>query len=623
LTTIAKLQKLMKLLFKKSILFSCAFLVSGSLFKIQACAQITMFRNVPDHNYSVKSKTALPFSEAVWKFNASGPVRSTVATSNNAVFFGGSAGIYYSLNKFTGKVNWSFNAGSAINSSAALNNSNIFFSDNKQVLYSLDATTGKVNWKTGLGRSKIYEWAFDYYYSSPTIAHGRLFIGSKDGYVYCINESTGQINWKFKTGGIVRSSPAVAGNTVYAGDTDGSLFAIDSHNGKEIWHFFTTGHSLKNEDFGFDRRAIIASPVIAGNNVVVGSRDGFLYSVNKNTGKEIWRVNHNVSWVISSVAIKDNIVVTGTSDGRFVQAVNLYNGKQIWKYNTPSIIWSSPVIDGNRVYIGSHEGLLYCLDLKTGIKISSFQADGIIFSSPVISGEFLYFGCDDGYVYALKPGGFYHLAPLVAKRYVFWEPGNHYYKYGTDIRIKQYLTENGYIVLDKEKLIAVLQKTDSAMNSVIVFATNFFEPEITNGANHSLLRNYLNKGGKVVVTGINPVLYQLDPKEKSLSLRSYTYADSVLSVKYGPDDLRSYKGNYPAFSTKDGNEWGLASFWAAPLSLPVNQVDIVLGMDENGLASAWVKKFNPAKGSGFVQVWIMENTINFSSLTRVAEYGLK
>jgi hypothetical protein len=52
-------------------------------------------------------------------------------------------------------------------------------------------------------------------------------------------------------------------------------------------------------------------------------------------------------------------------------------------------------------------------------------------------------------------------------------------------------------------------------------------------------------------------------------------------------------------------------------------VDIVLGKDENGLASAWVKKYNPAPGSGFVQIWITDNIIDVSCVAKVAEYGLK
>ncbi len=608
---------------KKLFYCSCTCLFFISCFPKQACTQPTMFRGSPDHNYTVNAKAATAFDELAWKFDAAAPLRSTVAASNSAVFFGSSKGLFYSLNKLTGKVNWVFNAGNAINSSAALHNGNVFFSDNGQTLYSLNAGTGKVNYKTALGQSKSYEWAFDYYYSSPAVVNDQIFVGSKDGCVYDVNENTGQVRWKFKTGGIVRSSPAVAGGVLYAGDTDGSLFAIDTHNGKQLWRFSTVGHGLKSENYGYDRRAIIASPVVTGDKVIVGGRDGFLYAVDKTTGKELWRMNHEISWVISTVAIKGDMVVTGTSDGHFVQAINLATGKQIWKYHTSSTVWSSPVIDGDKVYVGSQEGVLYCIDLKTGSKINAFQAGDIIFSSPVIAGSLLYFGCDDGYLYALKPGAANYKSPQTAKKYDFWDPAIQYFRYGTDIKIKQYLSQNGYTVLDKEKLLAFFKKNDSSANTVIVFATNFFPPDITSGADHSLLRDYLKSGGKVVVTNINPVLFKSNPKDGSLSLRSYYFADSVLSIKYGPDDLRSYKGSQPAFPTKSGMDWGLHGFWTAPLSLPANQVDIVLGKDENGLASAWVKKFNPAPGSGFVQIWINEHNADLAGIVRVAEYGLR
>ena len=126
-----------------------------------------------------------------------------------------------------------------------------------------------------------------------------------------------------------------------------------------------------------------------------------------------------------------------------------------------------------------------------------------------------------------------------------------------------------------------------------------------------------------MVAWINPVLLKVDPKDKSIGLRNYTYADSVLSIKYGPDDVRAYKGDQPAFPTPEGTKWGLTASWAAPLCVAVNQVDVVLGKDENGLASAWVKKFSKAPGSGFVQVWVKQNTTDLNWLVRVAEFGLK
>lgn len=583
----------------------------------------SMFRGTPDHSNHYNSGIKGFFNETSWKFYADAPVRSTVAVVNNSIYFGSSKGIFYCLNKNTGKAKWIFKPGYAINSSAAYHNSNVFFSDNQQSLYSLSSSSGKMNWKASLGTSKSYPWAFDYFYSSPTIVDGHILIGSKDGCVYNIDELTGRITWKFKTEGIVRSTPAIANDIVYVGDTEGNLFAIDLKNGVQKWRFEIEGHNLQNEKFGFDRRAIIAAPVIAGNKVIVGGRDGFLYAVDKITGKQVWRIDHEVSWVISAVAVKDNYVVTGTSDGHFVQAVDLNTGKELWKYHSINAVWSSPIIDGDKVYIGSHEGVLYCLDLKTGEKISGFQTGGIIFSSPVISGSLLYFGSDDGFLYALRSNGSNITSPRQAHKYVFWDADIHSGSDGNDVKMKKYLVVNGYKVLNRKELTAEINKTSAAPNSVIVFATNFFPGEITKGEARSSLRNYLGNGGKIVVMGNNPLILKLDSDGRSLVIRNFLYADSVLGIKYGPDDLRSYKGNQPAFPTKIGKEWGLQKFWASPLSIDPKQVDIVLGMDENGLASAWVKKYNPAAGSGFVQIWADASNPDLSFITRVAEYGLK
>ena len=597
------------------------FLLSLLSFSFYANAQ-SMFRGKADHASFIKSNNANLFGEEDWRFDAKAAVRSTAVCSGNAIFFGASSGIFYSLDKQTGNILWQYNTGHAINSSPALYNINIFFSDNKQTLYSLNAKTGKLNWKFDFDKSLDYEWAFDYYYSSPTISGQSLLIGGKDGNVYNINALTGKVIWKFKAGTIVRSTPSIADNKVYFGDVNGTVYAIQLSNGKELWRFAIEGNKLNNEDFGFDRRAIIASPVITKDKVVVGGRDGFLYGIDKNSGKEIWRMDHEVSWVISSVAVKDSFVITGTSDGRFVQAVNLNTGKQIWKYRTPSIVWSSPVIENDKVYVGSHAEVLYCLDLYTGKKINGFQASGVIFSSPVICNDQLFFGTDKGYVYCLKRSLYKYTTPENLKKFVFWEPNTSiYFNNGTDIRIRDYLRINGYKLLNSKTLAEWFTK-DSALNSVIVFASNYFPKSITDAYQKSLLRNYLDKGGKVVVLGINPLIFQTDTATKAITGRNFLFPDSIINVNYGYKDLRAMKGTQPAFPTNEGIKWGLRRSWVALLSLPLNKVDIVLGTDENGLASAWVKKFHQSKGSGFVQLWVDANGVeDMSFITRVAEYG--
>jgi outer membrane protein assembly factor BamB len=593
-------------------------------FAFMACSQLKpiMFRGTPEHTGSVTSKNNFVLGNESWRFNADAPIRSTAICNNNLVFFGSSKGIFYALDKSTGNIKWQFNSGFAINSSPALHNGNVFFSDNKQTLYALNQSTGKIKWKLDFDKSLNYDWGFDYYYSSPTIVDNKILIGIKDGFVYNINEDDGKTIWKFKTEGIVRSTPAVKDKLVFFGDTEGILYAVDFKSGKEIWRFKSVGNSLENEDFGFDRRSIISSPTIADNKVIFGCRDGFFYAVSMANGKELWHVDHKVSWVISSIAVKDTIAVTGTSDGRFVQAVSTNTGKELWKFKTLSIVWSSPVIYNNQVYIGSQEGVLYCLDLTTGKKVNSFQGSGKIFTSPVISDSLLLFGTDKGYLFALHPSKYTFPSVSNIKRYVFWQQdADPYFHYGNNEKIRIYLNANHYETIDAKKLLQLLLQTDSAKSSVIVFAENLFPKEIYNGYNKCALRTYLNAGGRIVVTGINPLIYRFD-STGDLEGFNFLMADSVLGIHYGANDLRSMGGVQPAFATDVGERWGLQNSFTSFLPLNENQVDVALGKDENGKVAAWLKRFSNIKTSGFIQLWIDPDFVDdMSSIIRVAEYG--
>ncbi len=583
-----------------------------------------MFRGNASHQNTLVTKDKRIFGELGWQFDAGAPIRSTAVCGGSSIYFGTAKGVFYALDKTNGQVNWEFNTGHAIHSSPAYNNDKVYFADNQQTLYCLHANTGKTIWKTALGANLKYAWNFDYYYSSPTIAGNNLLIGGKDGFVYNFDASTGKLNWKHQVSGIVRSSPAVENGVLYVGNTDGILYALSMADGKEIWQFKTMGNGLKNEEFGFDRRAIISSPMIADGKIIFGCRDGILYAINISDGKEAWRMDHQVSWVISSVSVKDSMVVTGTSDGRFVQAVSLHTGKQIWKYRTVSIVWSSPIICNNTIYIGSQEGVLYAFDLYTGKKLNSFQASGKIFSSPIIEDGLLYFGTDNGRMYALKPATHLYPSKTGLTKMVYWENGfNSFLKYGTDIKLKEYLNENGYQTIGSEKLAYWLANKDSAVNSVVVMASSYFPDAVINANEKSLLRSYLNNGGKLVMTGINPLVYILDSTTKSPIGFNIPKSDSVLGINYGPNDTRGFGGLQPASPTSDGEAWGLRKSWTSFLPLPTDKVDIVLGKNEEGNASAWVKRYNPAKGSGLVQIWVDEDGVDdISFVMKVAEYGL-
>jgi outer membrane protein assembly factor BamB len=75
----------------------------------------------------------------------------------------------------------------------------------------------------------------------------------------------------------------------------------------------------------------MSSPAVSTGTVYIGARDGFLYALRADSGKLVWKFDHEISWVISSPAVQDSMVYAGTSDGLFVQAVDTRTGLERWR----------------------------------------------------------------------------------------------------------------------------------------------------------------------------------------------------------------------------------------------------------------------------------------------------
>ncbi|MBL7744244.1 MAG: PQQ-binding-like beta-propeller repeat protein [Chitinophagaceae bacterium] len=588
----------------------------------QVTSKSKMFRDNPVHSSFVSTNADLVYDSKAWRFDAGSPVRSTPLINDNTVYFGTAAGVFFALDKRTSQVKWKYNTGNAIHSSAASQDGKTYFSDNGQTLYCLKESNGQLLWKVKLGEKAAYSWRYDYYYSSPVLYDNTLLIGSDDGCLYALNPKTGKQLWKFKSKGIIRSTAAVYKNAVLFGDTEASLYAVDIKNGKELWQYRINGDTMHNEDYGFDRRAITSSPVIVGNKAVFGARDGFLYCINADNGKGLWKMDHYVSWVISTVAVKDSFVVTGTSDGRFVQAVHLETGKEIWKFRTPLAVWSSPLIIDDKVYAGTFDGQLYCIDLKTGKRISQFKVNGKILSSPVWDDGLLYFGADDGYLYALSGHSDKRQFKDKVDQYVYYETGvNVYYKANSDLVIRNYLRGNGYKLISSDSLAYFMSK-ESANPSVFVFATSYFPSSVIDNGKSSIMRKYLDRGGKIVMTGINPIVYQVDEKSKQPFAFRPSAADTILDLDYGKGDTRTFMGDLPCFPAENGKQLGLPDFWSTSLFIQGKSVDVVLGKNENGDVSAFAKNY--PNGGQFIQLWMdADRPDRLDAIIKAAEWKIE
>ena len=131
------------------------------------------------------------------------------------------------------------------------------------------------------------------------------------------------------------------------------------------------------------------------------NRKGYSTSEAPNTSSIVW--SHESCWVDSSPAVVDGKVYIGSND-RNVYCLNASTGAYIWNYTTAAVMlaWGSPAVVDGKVYIGSEDDRnVYCLDASTGAYIWSYNTSAEVDGSPAVVDGNVYIGSWDGNVYCL------------------------------------------------------------------------------------------------------------------------------------------------------------------------------------------------------------------------------
>jgi hypothetical protein len=216
-----------------------------------------------------------------------------------------------------------------------------------------------------------------------------------------------------------------------------------------------------------------------------------------------------------------------------------------------------------------------------------------------VSGDLVFFGSADGGIYALR------VSPTPVERVVFFD--STYIKSASvpdaDL-LRRYFVNRGYRVLDEAALGEFLQaRTADRKPSVLVFAIDHLPPPAldTVSFERSAVRQYLDAGGKVVWPGIPPALFPRDPKTGNaggLDALRWDHATKLLGVPHDEAmfDQRGVR------ATAAGKQRGLPNRWRTGWGIAPDKSITVLGLDEFGLAAAWVRRYGGPEGTGFVRV---------------------
>jgi outer membrane protein assembly factor BamB len=281
----------------------------------------------------------------------------------------------------------------------------------------LDAKTGKLLWETPIIGESTYP---GYYYQ------GKFYAGTAAGLMYCFDPDTGDVLWTFSAGGLAEYAGwGGAGNgLIYHCFSDSYLYALDPETGSVVWKYKEPGSGLY-----YPEGLAVADGKVYCQTGQASFRDWDTGEYGKDvftcldgkTGAVIWRLDEHIASTTSQF-----IIAYGNLYGRYAtgeltaigsstswsqfhnDAARTGQGSSgptnlelAWEFDTDGAITSSPCAENGKVYFGSMDKNVYCLNATSGDSVWTFSTGQRIYSSPAVTNGKVYTGPDDGYVYCL------------------------------------------------------------------------------------------------------------------------------------------------------------------------------------------------------------------------------
>jgi eukaryotic-like serine/threonine-protein kinase len=287
----------------------------------------------------------------------------------------------------------------------------------------------------------------------PLLADGTIYVGDFKGTLYAIKASDGSIRWQFQGTDQIYSAPAARGEALYFTSRNG-LTALSRRDGSVLWTCGLVGKTTE------------CSPLIIADRIIVGSYNGKVFALDFD-GKPIWQYDIEAdappappgfdgqrARPVGEAARPRTAASDGTAvfqpifDQSRVIVLDLKAGRRRWSFQAKGWIYGEPTVTDDRVFFGSQDNHLYCLDKRrktlfwsfptasrieagvayrdgsvyfgscdgrfyrvnaeTGKEVWSYEtprSPGVItaiYSAPLCTEDAVYFGSFDGYLYALK-----------------------------------------------------------------------------------------------------------------------------------------------------------------------------------------------------------------------------
>ena len=240
--------------------------------------------------------------------------------------------------------------------------------------------------------------------------------------IVAIDRTTGKLVWEDNSVGekVLHgqwSTPAVGDlggvRQVVHAQGDGWVRGYEAQSGKKLWEFDT---NPKDSVWPKTRNEVISTPVIVDHVVYIangqdpehGEGVGHMYAIDGTkrgditTSGQLWHFD-KIRRSISTAAVKDGMLYISDFSG-FLHCLDAKTGKPYWTHDMFAAIWGSPMLIGDKVYLGDEDGDVTVIEHSKTFKLVSEQNMGSSVYATAVPANGALFVMNRNQLYALAEG---------------------------------------------------------------------------------------------------------------------------------------------------------------------------------------------------------------------------
>ncbi|MGE0580110.1 PQQ-binding-like beta-propeller repeat protein [Reyranella sp.] len=368
------------------------------------------FANYAMHNLAVGESPQIIWTADVGAGSTSSRILTTPPiVAEGKVFAKDAQSTVSAFNADTGQLIWRVTLkpekardGDEFGGGLAYYGGRLFVTTGFATVYSLDPANGNEVWNSTVSAPVR---------GSPLVFADRVFVISIDNKLQTLAAVDGRDLWQYSAlqeaaGFVTGNSPAGSGDYVVAPFSSGELVGLRLENGRATWNESLIGARGEVRAFG-NLTDIRGRPVIDRGVVLAMGTAGQLSAVDLNSGQRLWERGIGGSqtpWAAGAFVF----VTTSAAD---VAAIGRNNGKVKWvtqltqyedaKRTTP-VLWSGPVLAGDRLLVAGTMGDLLAISPYTGEVLGKLAVRDPVRLGPVIANRTIYLLTDSGRLIALR-----------------------------------------------------------------------------------------------------------------------------------------------------------------------------------------------------------------------------